>query len=274
MISNKRCSFASVVGAVLLSLIVGNVAFAQNTATGLLSFSNSTLAGSYVFTFNRPLFADGLGIFSFDGKGNVRGTINGGGPTCATSGSYTVNGDGSGSISLSPACINITMEGNIAGFSFVIADRFGNKIYASTLLGGDAAASATFTRRLAFSKFTVARLSGSYALLISGRTDAGLTAGEGILTSDGKGNASATINFQADDATCTGTTNGTYTVNPDGTGTFSFPNISSLCTVIGVIPIAFTTWNFVLDDAPGLQADLIFANTTSNILIVGKLSHE
>jgi hypothetical protein len=125
---------------------------------------------------------------------------------------------------------------NITGFDFV-TDRLGVKVYAvSTLLNGNGAASATFTRRLAFHNFNLASLSGPYILSISGRTDANLTGGEAIVSTDGRGNASATINFQADVATCIGTANGTYTVNPDGTGTFSFPDINSLCTTI--IPIS------------------------------------
>jgi hypothetical protein len=259
----------ALITALLATLLVGS--------SQAFTFSNSTLVGTYVFTFNRPLFADGLGIFSFDGKGNVSATINGAGnaPICTTSGSYTVNGDGSGSISLSPPCSNnITEFGDIAGFSFFIADRFGNKVYASTLLGGVAAASATFTRRLAFLNFTVATLSGSYGLSIVGRTDPGLTGGEGILTLDGKGNASATINFEADEATCNGTTNGTYRVNSDGTGTFTFPNISSLCTTTTPTQVGLSPWNIVIDDTFGLQVDLVFTNTTSNIDIVGKLSHQ
>lgn len=60
----------------LITALLGTLLVGSSQA---FTFSNSTLVGKYVFTFNRPLFADGLGIFSFDGKGNVSATINGGG---------------------------------------------------------------------------------------------------------------------------------------------------------------------------------------------------
>ena len=126
-------------------------------------------------------------------------------------------------------------------------------------------------------RFTLADLSGSYALTISGgRTqDVGQIAGVGVLHSDGKGNVSVTVSFQALAATCSGTTNGTYVVNPDGTGSISLPAIQSfsgsdgIChTISPVFTLSLTSWNLVFDSNFGNQLDL------SHEDILGKLSRQ
>ena len=253
----------------LLTVLVVSRAFAQKTAT----FSDASLFGSYTVRFATYNF-QGLGIFSFDGKGNVSGSEEVESTVCQVSGSYTVNRDGTGSMSLAPTC-----SFDISGWNFVIADPLGNTAYAFTTEVGpppEPGVSATFTRRVVLRpNFTVARLSGSYALLISGvGGNDGMIFGLGILNSDGKGNASVTLNFQTSFASCSGTTNGTYTVNPDGTGTLNLPVIwvAPNCVFSEPVSPTLTPWNLFFDDALGSQIDALVAD--GNEIVVGKLSRQ
>jgi len=271
MIGKQQCVWVCSLG-VLLTLAGVGPALAQHTAKArLLPFSNSTLFGSYILRFagynTDKGFADGLGIFSFDGKGNLSGADLQG-LDCHVSGSYSMNGDGTGSVSIAPACL-YHLPGD---WNFVIADRLGGKIYAFA-----SAVSATFTRRVILRhRFTAADLSGSYAFLIRtsfpGAMGAGELAGVGILHPDGKGTASATIALQAQFATCSGTTNGTYTVNPDGTGTLSLAVIwvPPNCVYSEPVSLTLTPWSFVFDHATGNRLDL-YANSE---LVDGTLSRQ
>ena len=272
----RVCALRFSLGAVLLSA-VGGTAFAGQI------FSDSSLFGSYILSFNGYSsvrgFLAGLGIFSFDGKGNLSGADLQG-LNCQISGSYTVNSNGTGSMSLAPACLWA-----ISGWDFVIANRLGNKVYAFAKPQAipsypGSAISATFTRRVTLGhSFTAADLSGSYAFLINGTgaaveaTNVGEVAGVGILHSDGKGNASATLSFQALAATCSGTTNGAYTVNPDGTGILSLPPIwvPPNCVLLNPpFTLTLTPWSFVFDNATGNRLDL-FDNSE---LVEGRLSRQ
>lgn len=71
--------------------------------------------------------------------------------------------------------------------------------------------------------FSLASLKGSYAGLFSGliSTPAGLVAilGTGVFVADGAGKFSGHESYTVDGKACTATVSGTYTVNPDGTGT-------------------------------------------------------
>ena len=151
----------SIVMVALLTVLLVGRTFAQKTAT----FSDASLFGSYTVRFATFNF-QGLGIFSFDGKGNVSGSEEVESAVSQVSGSYTVNSDGTGSMSLAPTFLDTS------GWNFVIADRLGNTVYAFTTEVGpppEPGVSATFTRRLVLRpNFTVASLSGSYAFLISG----------------------------------------------------------------------------------------------------------
>lgn len=76
---------------------------------------------------------------------------------------------------------------------------------------------------------------GSYALGITGTVlAAGPVAGTGLITSDGRGNVNGVETISYGNGPCVLTFAGTYTVNPDGTGTGSVTVTStiggSLCT--------------------------------------------
>jgi len=86
--------------------ILSGTALLQSTTSA--TYSVASLKGNFAFQYN-PRTADGtlaedggIGIFTFDGKGNIKGTVSimydggpVGGPFTAT---YTVNADGSGTI--------------------------------------------------------------------------------------------------------------------------------------------------------------------------------
>jgi hypothetical protein len=282
---------------ILLTLAGSGPAFA-----GPLRFSNSSLVGSYIVEFfghSRDGEGDGIGIFSFDGKGNLSGTD---GSNCQLSGVYTIGSDGTGTMSITtdpnvfntPGCFFRIRP----AWNLVIADRTGSKVYASGSRDATDTQSATFTRRWIIQRhhFAAADLSGSYAFLIRTRypipqfgssdpdaTEAGRVAGVGILHSDGIGNISATIiilqTFKPGPqySACSGTTNGSYTVNPDGTGTLSLTPIwvSPNCVSEPPSPsvnLILTPWNLFFDDATGNRLDLFTANSVE--LVEGNLSRQ
>lgn len=168
-----------------------------------------------------------------------------------------MNSDGTGSMSLAPTC-----SFDISGWNFVIADPLGNTAYA-------------FTTEVGPPPEPGVSLSGSYAFLISGvGGNDGMIAGLGMLNSDGKGNASVTLNCQTSFANCSGTTDGTYTVNRDGTGTLNLPVIwvAPNCVFSEPVSLTLTPWNLFFDDALGSQIDALVAD--GNEVVVGKLSRQ
>jgi hypothetical protein len=237
MITMKQSLQICILG-ILLTLMGSGPAFARG-------FSDATLLGSYIVRFaghSSNGDADGIGILSFDGEGNFSGTD---GPNCQLSGSYTIGRTGSMAIGtdpntfFTPGCFY-----HIASFwNLVLADRTGSRVYASGYREDTDTESATLTRRWVIQRhtFTAADLSGYYGFLIRSRlpfpvasngpdaTGAGEVSGVGLLHSDGAGNVSVNIiSLQTykpgpQFATCSGTTDGTYTVNPDGTGSLSLP---------------------------------------------------
>jgi hypothetical protein len=80
--------------------------------------------------------------------------------------------------------------------------------------GGNAAARAGFS---------LTSLKGSYAGIFSGQVDTGTglvpIVGSGIFVSDGHGNLSGHENYTVATSTCEAEISGTYTINPDGSGT-------------------------------------------------------
>jgi len=117
------------------------------TSTALLqsttanTYSAANLRGNFSFQYDEwtadptQTYYAGNGLFSFDGKGNVRGSSssmeNGTLQTNTFTGTYTVNSDGSGTISLSTgvqyAFVLNTVLGTFAhGFQFLQTNTTGN----------------------------------------------------------------------------------------------------------------------------------------------------
>jgi hypothetical protein len=73
--------------------------------------------------------------------------------------------------------------------------------------------------------FALSSLNGSYASSFSGNANTGTKLvpllGTGVFVSDGAGNLSGHETFTINTTPCQATIKGTYTVNPDGTGTDS-----------------------------------------------------
>ena len=70
--------------------------------------------------------------------------------------------------------------------------------------------------------FRLSSFKGSYAGIFSGKTNTGAEVlGTGVFVSDGEGNLSGHETFTIVTSVCEATIKGTYTVNPDGTGTNS-----------------------------------------------------
>jgi hypothetical protein len=114
--------------------VVSGTAVLQSTTAG--KYTVASLKGNFAFQYN-PWTADaslaedgGVGIFSFDGKGNIKGSVTimygggqFGGPLNAT---YTVNSDGSGAISVVGKhnvqfafALNSVAAGQAKGFQFL-----------------------------------------------------------------------------------------------------------------------------------------------------------
>ncbi len=98
------------------------------------------------------------------------------------------------------------------------------KTFVTLVAVGLVSVSATGSGRAASHKgFSLSSLKGSYAAIFSGKL---LISGEllpflgtGVFISDGNGNLTGHETYTLDNIVCEATIKGTYTVNPDGTGT-------------------------------------------------------
>lgn len=124
-----------------------NIGVAIIQSTTPANYSLATLKGTLSFEFDEATFDStvaiqgGIGLFTFDGKGNVKGSsryVAGGVFQTGTfTGTYVVNPDGSGTISLSNntqyTFVLNTVAGNLAkGLQFIQTNTTGNVAISGT----------------------------------------------------------------------------------------------------------------------------------------------
>jgi hypothetical protein len=193
-------------------------------------------SGSFGFLINSwldPQTSDSgtglLGVMNFDGAGNVTGSVTfqrGSTSTkaAATSvapliGTYSSNPDGTGSVT-------VTLGGVLTfTFAMVITDGGqGFQLVGTNLVGGDASGEVAdgFARAV-----YAGSLKGSYGFQLN---NSPVPAGTiGVVTFDGAGNAAVAFtsvgvgNDPNQPPVSSGTQTGTYSINPDGSGTINLP---------------------------------------------------
>jgi hypothetical protein len=131
---------------------------------------------------------------------------------------------------------------------------------------------ATLRLRLGKSRgYSLATLApGAYSLSFRGFIN-GVEAGAGTLTSDGSGNVTVSETWINGATLCTTTTNGTYSVNGDGSGVLHTPFAAQSCSngQQGNGPGYVPAWDFVFDRSDGRALDLISESPNAGVL--GKL---
>jgi hypothetical protein len=192
------------------------------------AFGNGSLKGSYSvlminWTSDPSRTEDLVAVFNFDGAGKVSvtsftdnkvGTIN----TGTGNGTYSVNANGSGSM-------NITLSGGESGIFGVVINAAGKgfQIMCTNCDGDPNVLSATAVAT-GGSSFSNASLKGAYEVLsTTWPTPKDLNAQNdlGILTFDGAGKVKASITENVAGTVTTIKASGTYTVNSDGSGSFT-----------------------------------------------------
>ncbi len=193
------------------------------------TFSNASLKGSYSFltilwTTNVNTSPFGMvGVMTFDGAGNVTGSytsVTGGvAQTGTLGGTYSLNSNGTGTITLttgSTAQFAITLDSTAAkvahGVQLLQTNDSNNEIVSGTAVLQSTTAET----------YSVASLKGDFALQRNEWTadvNQNETGGVDLYTFDGKGNFKISEAYVSDGVFYTGTATGTYTANPDGSGT-------------------------------------------------------
>ena len=213
------------VTAISLCLIIGPSVL---NASAPPAFSNGSLKGSYSVLMNNwtsdpSRTEDLIAVFNFDGAGKVSitsftdnkvGTLT----TGTGSGTYSVKTNGSGSM-------NITLTNGDSGiFGLVInAAGKGFQIMCTNCDGDPNVLSATAVAA-GGSSFSNASLKGAYEFLSTQwptPQDANAENDLGILTFDGAGKVNASITENAAGKITIIKASGTYSVNSDGSGSFT-----------------------------------------------------
>lgn len=201
------------------------------SAMNASAFNNSYFKGTYAFRLSgdssivkageaRTVSA---GVLTADGKGHLfgHGTFRSAGITCVGSikGAYTVNTDGTGSISSvvatgTPGCFPSVLD-----LAIVLHDD-GDNFEAANVENDYMSGTLSRQRQ---TKFTNNDLKGAYALRIFGtssivRVNESQTVGVGLLNADGHGNVTGSGMLRSAGISCRGTFSGIYTITADGTG--------------------------------------------------------
>jgi uncharacterized protein (TIGR03437 family) len=212
----------------LLLLILVLAPLKAQTQIGGGTCSNSTINGAYFYLLSGEVLSNGstdayaeLGMLTADGNGNITGqsraSLGGALGTYSLSGTYTVQGNCSGTIMLSvdsqtptPVMFQIVNggEGMVVAFSESNEVIIG-RAYRQSAQSGNACSTAS--------------LSGSYGYLLSGVTSAYggslLFSEAGSVVSDGAGGLTAIGFANAGGTTAMVTGTGSYTVSSDCSGT-------------------------------------------------------
>ncbi|HXR14681.1 MAG TPA: hypothetical protein VN777_00620 [Terriglobales bacterium] len=211
-------------------------------ASAVPAFSNGSLKGSYSILMNNwtsdpSRTEDLIAVFNFDGTGKVSitsftdnkvGTLS----TGTGSGTYSVKANGSGSM-------NITLSNGESGiFGIVInAKGKGFQIMCTNCDGDPNVLSATAIAS-GGSSFSNASLKGAYEFLTTQwptPKDSNAQNELGILTFDGVGKVNASITENVAGNVTIIKASGTYSVNSDGSGSFTLtPKTGSITYVFAI----------------------------------------
>ncbi|HTC65240.1 MAG TPA: hypothetical protein VK709_20535 [Candidatus Saccharimonadales bacterium] len=242
----------------LIAVDSAETAIGQANAQNAGAFQNiplSALSGTYIFDFSGVDGSKGLsqiGEFSADGAGHVTNgliNINDGGTlnqylidgtratilTCpnpsSSLSSYTVSSNGRGTLTLTTCAGGPTLT-----LTFYVTSAGSAKFIGTDTVKQVAGFTSTQDPN---ASFNTAALNGGYTFLLSGTATGGPIATVGNFVADGNGNVTsgeldenlngvATSNvFQT-----TGTSAGTYTVNPNGQGTLTFKTAARTYTLV------------------------------------------
>jgi len=244
----------------LIGTLVAPVAttLGQGLSTSAQTFSDASLKGSYSF-LNNVSTADAsttefatLGMMSFDGKGNLTGSaiVKQGASSSevgvAFGGTYTVNRNGTGAITLTygnPSQFAIVLHsfsGGIAhGFQLLKTDDGHNEI-----VSGTAVLQSTTAQR-----YSVASLEGSFAtqeIRWSGDVTVTQAGAISVVTFDGKGHGTGSITYVLGATPYVNITiNCVYSVATNGIGSYT------CSSSISPDPL---TYAFVLNSISGQRA--------------------
>ena len=191
----------------------------QTTASP--TYTNASLQGTFILGENglnvqaQARYA-ATAVLTMDGAGNVTGVENVvAGAFCGmgntVSGTYTVSPIGLGNLAL----VVTTPDGSTASANYtilltsqgMIVERSDNGIVASAQIAQQSAGG-----------FSTAAMGGSFVLQENGYLSNGPFYLLGAFRADGQGNITGTATYQALGLNYTSTVNGTYTVNPNGSG--------------------------------------------------------
>jgi hypothetical protein len=236
---------------VLIFMTVALALSAQAT-----TFSNASLKGSYSFStvlwtanVNTNEFAM-VGVLTFDGAGNMTGSytsVSGGVPQTGTlGGTYTVNSNGTGTMTFtsgSTAQFAINLDSTAAGVAHGV-ELLQTNDSNNEIVSGTAVLQSTTTET-----YSVASLKGNFAVqsnMWTANPNQAETATVDLWTFDGKGNLKDSYSVMEGGVLFTSTVTGTYTVNPDGSGSVSETGLS----------IAFALNSVAAGKAKGLQLEV------------------
>ncbi len=237
------------------------------------TFSKASLKGSYSF-FTNLWTANGstsqfamVGIMTFNGAGTVTGSytsIDGGAVTTGTlGGTYTVNSNGTGTITFttgSTAQFAINLDSTAAkvahGVQLLQTNDSNNEI-----VSGTAVLQSTTTQT-----YSVASVKGTFSLQLNEWTASASFpefGGFDRITFDGKGNVTGSQTYMEAGVLYEESVAGTYTVNSNGTGIFSSSQSASqfAFALNSVAAGQAKGAQFLLIEAPKGNANIVFSGT-------------
>jgi hypothetical protein len=237
------------VAAISLCLIVGPGVLGASAPP---AFSNGSLKGSYSvlminWTSDPSRTEDLVAVFNFDGAGKVSitsftankvGTIT----TGTGNGTYSVNANGSGSM-------NITLSTGDSGIFGIVINAAGKGFQIMcTNCGGDPNVLSATAVASGASSFSNASLKGNYEFLSTQWPTPQHSNAQndlGILTFDGAGKVKASITENVAGTVTTIKASGTYSVNSDGSGSFTLKSKTGSITIAFAIDSGGKGFQFI-----------------------------
>jgi len=234
--------------------------------------SLATFQGTYgvllrgFFQFSGTIFASfpstTVGILTADGAGGISF-----GPfTASQNGNILTSIIGSGTYTVDPDCIGSFMVAGGGGASFVIVAKGSQILFLGKTPGSVESGVGMKRDQLVCS---LASLQGTYGIHLTGffqqpgTTVASLpSATIGLVTADGAGGASATVTSSENGTIRSATFVGTYTVNPDCTGSLFEGGIAAASFVI----VARGSQVLFISTVPGAVQAAVFTRMASAVL--------